>query len=265
MRIPIACFLFIFSAVFASTRNEDLAAILEKTYLSPQCAPILNMLAMEAITVSQKKIDTEVLVEQFCKCFREERNLDKFFASYKDVFSDKEVRELRELYESSIWQKFCQEIGAIYPSQMQCMKDAFKELAANFAIDETVAVVANGEVLHLTQENFQEVAESELPVIIDVKASWCHSCQMMEPIMEQLSEKYKGRVLFAQIDIDEESKLVEPYKVTLLPTILFIKPGQKKPAMKSVGFMSKKDFDAKIGAFLGDMPLAMQESDSQQD
>ena len=73
---------------------------------------------------------------------------------------------------------------------------------------------------------------------------------MMEPILEELSEKYKGKIEFAKIDFDSQAELVKQYEVTSLPTILFIKPGQKKPAIKNVGFMSKKDFEAKIDQFL---------------
>ncbi|MGB7977674.1 MAG: thioredoxin domain-containing protein [Chlamydiales bacterium] len=105
-------------------------------------------------------------------------------------------------------------------------------------------------VIELTKANFSQVAESQIPVIIDVKASWCGQCKMMQPVMEEASQKYQGRVLFAAIDIDSQNELANSYDITLLPTILFIRAGERVPTMKNVGAMSKKDFEARIEEFL---------------
>lgn len=249
MKKLIAYFLLIGCTAFAAGRNEDLKVILEKTYLQPQCEPLLNMMAMEAIADSQKKIDSEELIEKFRKDFGTEKILGKFSKPYEAIFSDEELKELRKIHESSVWQKYFAEGAPIFQAQMQNMKDTFKELAASFSAEKK-EVGANGEILEVTEENFNEITDSKLPVIVDVNASWCNPCKMMEPVMEELSEKYKGKIEFAKIDFDSQSELVKQYDVTSLPTILFIKPGQKKPAIKSVGFMNKKDFEAKIAEFL---------------
>lgn len=249
MKKFIAYFLLIGCTGFAATRNEDLKVILEKTYLQSQCEPLLNMMAMEAIADSQKKIDAEELIAKFRKDFGTEKTLSKFSKPYAAIFSDEEVRELRKIHENPVWQKYYAEGAPIFQTQMENMKETFKELAASFTTEEK-EVVANGEILEVTEENFNQIAESEKPVIVDINASWCNPCKMMEPILEELSEKYKGKIEFAKIDFDSQSELVKQYDVTSLPTILFIKPGQKKPAIKSVGFISKKDFEAKIADFL---------------
>lgn len=107
-----------------------------------------------------------------------------------------------------------------------------------------------GEILEVTQENYNEITEATLPVIMDVNATWCNPCQRMNLILKELSEKYQGTIQFATIDFDSQSELAKQYGVTALPTILFIKPGHETPVMKYVGFLSKKNFETKIAEFL---------------
>lgn len=249
MNKTIVCFLLICSAAFAASRNEDLKVIIEKTYLTSQCEPLLNMMAMEAITTTEKKIDSEKLVELFKKKFEDPKNLAKFFEPYDNLFSDEEIKELRKIQENPVWQKYSQEGMPIFQANLETLKETFKELAVNFVVEETNEVV-DSNLIEITQENVGDIQGSNLPVILDVNATWCNPCRMMEPIIEELSSKYEGKVQFAKMDYDSQGALAKQYGVTSLPTILFFKPGQKTPAMKNVGFMSKKDFEAKIAEFL---------------
>ncbi len=248
MKSSIISLLLICNAAFAS-RNEDLKVIIEKTYLASQCEPLLNMIAMEAITGSQKKIDSEKLIELFRKNFTESKNLAQFFEPYKAVFSDEEIAELRKIHENPVWQKYSHEGMPIFRANLETLKHSFKELAVNFTVEEKECIV-NADIMEVSQENVSELQQSGLPVILDVNATWCNPCRMMDPIIEELSEKYQGKIQFAKMDYDSQQELVKKYGVGSLPTILFFKPGQKTPIMKNVGYMSKKDFEAKISEFL---------------
>lgn len=105
------------------------------------------------------------------------------------------------------------------------------------------------QVVEITQQNLNEITESKKPVILDVNAKWCNPCRMLNPVIDELSSEYPN-ILFAKIDFDSQPELVKKYKVSSLPTILFIKAGQTEPVMKSTGYMNKKDFKAKIAEFL---------------
>jgi thioredoxin 1 len=108
----------------------------------------------------------------------------------------------------------------------------------------------SADILQVTEENFNEVTESTIPVIIDVNAKWCHACQQMVPIMDTMDKKYDGQVQFAKVDFDSQGELAKRFGVTALPTFLFFKAGQKKPVMKQVGGMSESEFDAKVSQLL---------------
>lgn len=104
--------------------------------------------------------------------------------------------------------------------------------------------------LILTSENFeQEVTKSDIPVVIDVYATWCGPCQQVEPIVEELSKELEGKYKILKLNIDEERDLAIQYNVSSIPTFVFIKNGEV--VGKEMGYMSKDDLKAKIESLLG--------------
>lgn len=61
-----------------------------------------------------------------------------------------------------------------------------------------------------------------LPAIIDFYADWCGPCKMVAPILEELSEMYKGKILIYKVDTDVEQELSAVFGIQSIPTILFI-------------------------------------------
>ena len=102
--------------------------------------------------------------------------------------------------------------------------------------------------LAITNENFQEVLASELPVVIDFWAEWCGPCRMVSPIIEELAAEYEGKVVIGKCDVDDNDDIVAEYKVRNIPTILFIKNGEVKD--KQVGACSKDVLVSKLQALL---------------
>ena len=61
----------------------------------------------------------------------------------------------------------------------------------------------------LKSQEFQaEVLESKVPVLVDFSATWCGSCQMMGPVLEQLSAEYEGKAKIVKVDIDEFERVL---------------------------------------------------------
>ncbi len=80
--------------------------------------------------------------------------------------------------------------------------------------------------IHLTKENFkQEVLESKVPVLVDFWASWCGPCQMVAPIIEEISEEVTDAKV-AKVDVDAQPELAREYRVLSIPTLMVFKDGQ---------------------------------------
>jgi thioredoxin len=246
MKKAIVVLLVLCSVAVAGTRQEDLKYIVEKSYLDTQCEPFLNMMALEAIAGSEKKIEPEELVALFRKEFEKESTLAKFFEPYDALFSDEEVGELRKIYENPVWQKFSKQGVPLAQSHIMSIKDTFGSLVTQI----TAKRKAPAEIMQVTKANFSQLAELDKPVLLDISASWCSACKALEPVFEDLSKQYKGQIQFAKLDFDSEKELAHEFHVQSLPTLLFFEAGKSTPAMKSVGFMDKKELEGKINQFL---------------
>ena len=102
--------------------------------------------------------------------------------------------------------------------------------------------------LAITNENFQEVMGSEMPVVIDFWAEWCGPCRMIAPIVDELAAEYEGRVLVAKCDVEECEEAVAKFGVRNIPTVVFVKGGEVVD--KHVGAASKDALKAKIEKML---------------
>ena len=92
--------------------------------------------------------------------------------------------------------------------------------------------------IHLTKENFDaEVLSSDVPVLVDFWASWCGPCEMVGPLIEELSDEFSGKAKIAKVDIDKEGELAMRFNVMSIPTIIVFKNGEV--ADQSVGAFPK--------------------------
>lgn len=92
-------------------------------------------------------------------------------------------------------------------------------------------------VIHLTTANFeQEVLNSEIPVLVDFWATWCGPCQMVGPIIEEISNEVKD-VKICKLDVDNEPEIASKYQVMSIPTMIVFRNG--RPVKTSVGAKPK--------------------------
>ena len=86
-------------------------------------------------------------------------------------------------------------------------------------------------MLHvITDDTFDaEVANSDVPCVIEFTAGWCTMCDAMAPTLEELSSTFGESVKFCLVNIDEQKKLRIRFAVAVLPYIVLVHDGMKTP------------------------------------
>ena len=85
----------------------------------------------------------------------------------------------------------------------------------------------NKDVVVLTSDNWKrEVAESQVPVLVDFWAQWCPPCRMIGPAIDALATSYSGRAKVAKLDIDQNPDVAATFGVRSIPTLLVFKDGR---------------------------------------
>ncbi len=103
--------------------------------------------------------------------------------------------------------------------------------------------------VEVTDANFEElVLNSDKPVLVDFWAEWCGPCRMVGPIVKELSEDYKDKVVVTKMDVDSNPGTSVKFGIRNIPTILFFKNGEVVD--KQVGAVPKTILASKLDALI---------------
>lgn len=91
-------------------------------------------------------------------------------------------------------------------------------------------------VIHLTDQEFEEkVLKSKLPVLVDFYADWCGPCQQAGPIIDELADEYKDKMLIGKVNVDESHNTSGKYGIMSIPTMVVFKDGKEVERVSGFG------------------------------
>jgi thioredoxin len=80
---------------------------------------------------------------------------------------------------------------------------------------------------NFTQADLDKLLSSGTPILIDYYAPWCGPCKKMEPILNNLSAEYAGKVQIVRINVDEATTVVKSQKIDNIPVVSTFKNGSE--------------------------------------
>lgn len=93
-------------------------------------------------------------------------------------------------------------------------------------------------------ETFQNILNSDKPVLVDFFAEWCGPCKMMAPELKKFAQLHPEEVRVLKIDIDKNRNVATQYNIQGVPTLILFKNG--KILWRQSGAMSSSQLSAVI-------------------
>ena len=107
-----------------------------------------------------------------------------------------------------------------------------QEKAAQVQATKATNPIASKVILDVTTADFEQLVinqSANVPVVIDLWATWCGPCKQLSPVLEQLALEYNGQFVLAKIDVDAEPQISAAFQVQSIPTVFVAIGGQVAP------------------------------------
>ncbi|UFH53860.1 thioredoxin [Spirosoma sp. KNUC1025] len=109
-------------------------------------------------------------------------------------------------------------------------------------------MAAGSHAVEATDANFNDLINSDKPVLVDFWAEWCGPCKMIGPVVEQLAGEYEGKAVVAKMDVDQHSQVPAKFGIRSIPTLMIFKKGQLVD--KVIGAVPRNVLEQKLQAAL---------------
>ncbi|MEM1537440.1 MAG: thioredoxin [Candidatus Nezhaarchaeales archaeon] len=97
-------------------------------------------------------------------------------------------------------------------------------------------------------DGFDEFVSKYPLVVIDFWAEWCGPCLMLAPIIDELAMKYRGKIVFGKVNVDENPTIARRFSIYVVPTLIVFRKGL--PVGRLEGYMPLKTLEAELSKYL---------------
>ena len=73
---------------------------------------------------------------------------------------------------------------------------------------------------------FSSEVDASIPVLVDFWAQWCGPCRVIAPVLEELSRELAGKLKIVKLNVDENPKTSQQYRVQSIPMLIVFKNAQ---------------------------------------
>jgi len=98
------------------------------------------------------------------------------------------------------------------------------------------------------KQSFNNIINSDTPILIDFFADWCGPCKILAPILKDVKAELGDLIKIIKIDVDKNQELSAKYQVRGVPTMMLFKNG--KQLWRQSGVVEKNNIISVIKANL---------------
>lgn len=99
----------------------------------------------------------------------------------------------------------------------------------------STATHSTGKVTPTTDSRFTfDVLRHDGPVLVDFHAPWCRTCQLLEPVLEELAPTWAAPLRIVSVDIERHPSAAQRHQIQSIPTLMLFDHGIEQDRLINV-------------------------------